>query len=202
MRACSRWKCWLFAATACEVIRVGERHFDVQTGERSRAHSGALNVSGEWIQMDLRAAVQANFGLACGRSQPLYCINPCSMACSWLNPSCQRLKKFDKSMSSSAPGRTAMPSRLSPRDRLGRRRRRGWLSAAGLQTQEIFPGSQDGDGTNVGPLLEIPMPLVCTPIGRRGTMFCELLHMKLQIALFPSWESQREASVLDHQSKP
>jgi hypothetical protein len=60
------------------------------------------------------------------------------------------VKKFHKSMSASASGCTAITSRLPPRDRLGRRRQRGWSSAAGLQTQEIFPGSQDGDGT-LGP---------------------------------------------------
>ena len=78
------------------LIRVGEGISGSRQGERSRAHSGALNVSGVWIKMDLRGG--SSPALACRGLRFLSLaqlfIHPCIMACSWLNPSCQRLEKI------------------------------------------------------------------------------------------------------------
>lgn len=82
-------------------------------GEQSRAHSEALNVFGVWIKTDLRGgdAAQFSVGLPVAtvllRPAPAF-LHPCVMACSWLNPSCQRFEGIPRNpCPRRAPGRTA-----------------------------------------------------------------------------------------------
>jgi hypothetical protein len=129
-----------------EKIARGIGIYTPRQGERSRAHSGALNVSEEWI-FDRTTGPVA--GLAVG-PRPSYFRILVFMACAWLNSSCN--ERFKKSMlvvgwsygynfTVTAP---AAHHRCASRTRDGwveGETRRGWLVR--WETQEILiPGSQ------------------------------------------------------------